>query len=207
MERLSWNHERRAHARFDHISPVCIKNAETGNLCKARILNYSENGLYFESDSYLESGTPVYIAIKVSPFKREETDYDCYRASIIWRKESDDSFFYNSYGAQLHSTHYEKILGATELLHQEEQRKHKRKKADVPVNISVRDKLLTWYSKDISKSGMFIKSSAELNVGEILYLSVPEANGRLTLATGRIVWSNGDGFGIKFVTSDHSSIG
>lgn len=193
------NQERRTHVRFEHISPVCIKDDKIGNLFKGRMLDFCTNGLYFEADSFIEPGTVIHIALKISPLEIETSDYDCYRAIIIWRDMAEHSHFSYGYGIKLFSLNYEIILGATEFLYQEEQRKFRRSKVDIPINFRVRDKLLTGYSKDISKSGAFIKSSADLNVGENLYLSIPAINGKLYSLSGKIMWANQEGFGVKFI--------
>ena len=62
------NHERRDSARIEHTSALKIKELKSGRIHKARMLNHSKNGLYFETNSVLHPGDRISIAIQNSPF-------------------------------------------------------------------------------------------------------------------------------------------
>jgi hypothetical protein len=198
MDKPSSNSENRSRARFEHISPVCIKNWGDAALHRARMRNYSSDGLYFESDACFAEGSLVHIAIKSSPFRNAAADYDCYAAMIVWRDPLVESPFTYGYGITLFAADGAKIIGATELFQQPERRRHRRKKVRAHVNIGVREKLLVAHSKDFSPSGACIQSSAELNVGETLKLSVPAGNGSEINLEGKVVWSSPEGYGLRF---------
>ena len=51
-------HERRSDNRTDFKSPITIEDSK-GIIYKARMVNYSTNGLYIETDWLLQPGTGV----------------------------------------------------------------------------------------------------------------------------------------------------
>jgi hypothetical protein len=55
------NSEKRDCARFGFELPVIVEECDTGLQSNARMYNYSLNGMYFESDLSLSSGTRVNI--------------------------------------------------------------------------------------------------------------------------------------------------
>ncbi len=95
------NLERREHVRIDHTSALQIKELKSGKTHNARMLNYSKHGLYFESDSNLQAGENIHIAIENSPFSMKAGVLEYYNAKIKWRKKCKNSVFDFSYGVQL----------------------------------------------------------------------------------------------------------
>jgi hypothetical protein len=162
------------------------------------MMNYSTNGLYFESDNLIEEGEVVHIAIKSSPFSEDARGYDCYRALIVWCEKLEESFYTYGYGIHLFSSDYKKVLGATELFHYPDRRKHQRKCLDVSIDINVRDKKLSCITKDISETGAFIDTTEDLTVGEHIFLAVGNDRGLTAGLEGKVVRISPEGFGIKF---------
>ena len=95
------NHERRESVRIDHTSVLKIVDLESGKVHRARMLNYSKNGLYFETDSDLRPGNKISIAIQDSPYAEEPGVVEYYDAEIMWRKKFEDAFFDFGYGVAL----------------------------------------------------------------------------------------------------------
>mgnify|MGYP000476481887 CR=1 FL=1 len=81
------NPEKRDNARIDHQCLVTIENLTAGTINKAKMLNFSATGLYFEADNLMHPGEDIFIGIDNSPFASEQGLYECYRVEIIWRKE------------------------------------------------------------------------------------------------------------------------
>ena len=52
--------------------------------------------------------------------------------------------------------------------------------------------------KDVSRSGLFINSRAQLPAGEIITMALPFLNGKNDKCKGQIMRSTRDGFGIEF---------
>jgi hypothetical protein len=61
------------------------------------------------------------------------------------------------------------------------------------------DALLEGHAVDISPSGIFIKSGKRVRTGQIITLKIPDKTGKDVFVQGKVVWSNADGFGLKFI--------
>jgi hypothetical protein len=65
------------------------------------MFNYSDNGLYFEADIFLNPGAEVFIAIEASPFCNSTAGHEFYLAVIKHCSELDDANFHYGCGAQI----------------------------------------------------------------------------------------------------------
>ena len=92
------NTERRKNVRMEHISALKVANRKSGKIYKARMFNYCDDGLYFESDGILESGDQIYIEIQDSPYYSSNGVPEYHQAQIAWRKKLKDSYFEYGYG-------------------------------------------------------------------------------------------------------------
>ena len=193
------NPENRYNARINYKSPVTIENLKAGIIYQARMLNFSKYGLYFETDSLLGLGDEVFIGIEYSPYAESEDTYECVRAKIMWRRELPTSFFKFGYGVK-YSIDYEKQKsrnGSLKIV--EDQRKHARKRYSRRILFSTRDKILSGITKDISPSGVFIKTHNRLEVGQTVTLVVPLKNDKKAKILSEVTWYGSDGFGVKFL--------
>ena len=84
VEQTVENFENRNNTRINHTSSLQVKDLQSGKIHKAKMVNFSKEGVYFESDSVLNPGMQVYIGIKNSPY---DAGADVYRAEIRWRKQ------------------------------------------------------------------------------------------------------------------------
>ena len=98
------NTERRVNARLPHSSPLKVKDVAKGRFQKGRTINYSKNGLLFETNTFFEPGTEVFIAIEDTPFDDPVDGQDFYLAVIRHCRELDDSHFRYGCGAELVSS-------------------------------------------------------------------------------------------------------
>lgn len=104
VDRLNWND--RAFCYFEigsaerifHKSSVKIKELKKGTFINARMLYYTENGVYIEADSLLLPGTEIYLGIKDSPFLAFANVYDVYRAEVVWLKLLNSGPYKYGYG-------------------------------------------------------------------------------------------------------------
>ena len=97
------NFENRNNVRINHNSSIQVKDLQSGKIHKAKMVNFSKEGVYFESDSVLNPGMQVYIGIQNSPLASLPDVLEYYRAEIIWRKKLTCSFFRFGYGVKLGS--------------------------------------------------------------------------------------------------------
>lgn len=193
------NPENRNNARIKYKSPVTIENLRAGVIYKARMLDYSKHGLYFETDSMLPLGEEVFIGIEYSPFSDSHDTYECLRARIMWRRELPTSYFKFGYGVRF-SIDYDKQRSQTgNLKIVEDQRKHLRKPYSKPIVFAAKNQIFKGITKDISPAGVFIETDTTLHAGQIITLAIPLKKARTAKIKGRVVWSNEDGFGVKFL--------
>ena len=189
--------EDRAQPRFDHTSPLKIKDLGSGEIYEARMQNYSNGGIYFESNGLLEKGIKIYICIPNSPYARASGVLEYYTGEVMWRKNLKQSHFKYGYGIQLAfvSTKTGSDINVPLV---RELRKHSRKPYFQNILYSTQKGLHTGRTINFSASGAFIATEENLKVGQKLKLSLPLKNGKSAVLEGQIVWKNEVGFGLKF---------
>ena len=189
--------KKRDNTRFDYQAPIVLEDAKFGILQGARMFNYSDFGLYFETDHFLAPGTDIYIGIPNSPYTPDPEIYERYHAIIKWRKPLKESSFYYGYGVRFLETDpldrpIERGI---------ESRKHPRKACSLYVKYAVQSKIYPGEIKNISLGGVFLKTNENdgLDVGQQLQLAIPNRKkGSVIKRYARVTWSNHSGFGIEF---------
>jgi hypothetical protein len=189
--------EMRSSARIDHSSPIQIKDIHSGNLHRAKMLNYSSEGLYFESDSMLRSGMQIYLGIKDSPFAASPDVIEYRRAEILWRKKLKQSYYSFGYGVKFHAAGKQRVVPTEKSTSKAELRRHPRKACRNTTRLCTDDAIFEGEIKNVSLSGIFISSDKALSVNQILTLSVPGKGGKALKMEGQVVWCNHEGCGIK----------
>ena len=189
------NLERRDKARLPYVCPISVKDLMSDKSCSARMFNCSDTGIYFESDALLESGAEVYIGLRHSPFEDRPSDYTCYRTTIMWRKElEEDAHFFYGYGTQIFPPE-----SPGKAKSHRKQRRHPRRPFNRQVRFAADHTISEGLAVDISASGVFVTSGKRLRTGQIITLRIPDKTGKDVVVQGRVVWSNADGFGLKFI--------
>lgn len=195
------NPEKRNKARTNHICPVTIEDLKVGLIYKAQMLNYSENGLYFEADKLLGPGEGIFIGIENSPITALSNTYECYRAKIIWRKKLTTPTFYYGYGAR-YTVNYNKLnLQISDFQEWDDIRRHKRKPYSKPIFFATENRVFGGLTQNISPAGVFIKANENIAAGQIVTLGIPLRKKKKAKVKGRVVWSNLEGFGVKFLSN------
>ena len=54
-------------------------------------------------------------------------------------------------------------------------------------------------TKNVSASGVYLEAKENFEVGQIITLALPFKNEKKLKIKGEVVWSNGRGFGIRFL--------
>ena len=196
---MAFNSEKRNKARVHYQCPVTIEDLQVGRIYRARMLNCSENGLYFEADKLLQPGEGVFIGIEDSPIISLADTYTCYRAKIIWRKKLTTSSFYYGYGVK-YTVDYNKLdlqVGVEKELN--DIRRHVRKPYSRPVFFLAENRRYGGLTKNISPAGAFIKTHESLGIGKVLTLGIPFKKGKKAKIKSKVVWSNPEGFAVKFL--------
>jgi len=194
---MNSNPEKRDNTRFDYQAPIVLEDAKFGILQGARMFNYSDFGLYFETDHFLAPGTDIYIGIPNSPYTPNRDIYERYHAIIKWRKPLKESSFYYGYGIRF----LEADPMNRPIKRGIESRRHPRKPCSLYVKYAVRRKIYPGEIKNISLSGAFIKTNENdgLDVGQPLQLAIPNRKkGNVIKRIARVIWSNHKGLGVEF---------
>ena len=195
---MNSNPEQRDNTRFDYQAPIVLEDAKFGILQGARMFNYSDFGLYFETDHFLAPGTDIYIGIPNSPYTPDSNIYERYHAIIKWRKPLKESSFYYGYGVRfLDADPLDRPLKRGI-----ESRRYPRKACSLYVKYAVQRKIYPGEIKNISLGGVFLKTNENdgLDVGQQLRLAIPNRKkGRVIKRQARVTWSNSSGFGVEFL--------
>ena len=202
------NLENRESARLDHVSTLQVQDIESGKIHKARMFNFSKEGVYFESDSVLNTGMQIYIGIQNSPYASLPDVLEYHRAEIMWRKKLKDSFFRFGYGAKLTSMADEQDSKPADKQDSKpndsnqtkDLRKRPRRPYDKFTLFTTQNGIFEGSIKNISPAGVFIMSKNTFKVGQTLTLVLPSKNGKDVKVKGKIVWTNDEGFGLKFLS-------
>ena len=193
------NQEKRNDARLDDHRKISVKDLKAGIFHKATMLNYSKNGMYFETDSIMEPGTEIYLGVENSSDESFADEYECRRAEIMWRKKLKKSFFNYGYGIKFFSEENKKEQKSANQSEKVDARKHPRKPYSKSVIYAVDNQILEGTTQNISLSGIFIKANKKFRVGETVILSLPSKTKERIKIKGEIAWSSDEGFGVKFI--------
>ena len=166
------NHEKRENVRLDEYRPISVKDLKAGIFHKVTMLNYSKNGMYFETDSILAPGAEIYLGIEDSSHASFVDEFECKLARIIWRKKLKKSFYNYGYGVKFISADNAKEQKCGNQRKGIDSRKH---------------------------SSIFLKTKDKLRVGQTMILSLPSKTKKGLKIRGKVVWSNHDGCGVKFL--------
>lgn len=183
--------------RFDHFSPLHVHDLKSGKLHEARMVNYSNRGIYFESDGLFQKDTKIYISMQNSPYAQSSDVLEYISGEVKWRKSLKQSLFKYGYGIELVVVSSKKGLETNDT-QVKELRRHSRKPYFQNILCKSSKELHTGRAKNISPSGVFIATKENLSVGQQLKLSLPQKKGKSVLIMGQIVWLNEEGFGFKF---------
>ena len=113
----------------------------------------------------------------------------------MWRKElKEDSHFFYGYGCQIKQRKSPERSEPSR-----EDRRHPRRPFNKPVRFAIEDRVSEGLASDISPSGVLVKSGRQPRAGQVVTLRIPDKTGKGLIVKGRVVWSNGDGFGLKFI--------
>lgn len=194
---MNSNPEKRDNTRFDYQTPIVLEDSKFGVLQGARMFNYSDFGLYFETDHFLAPGTDIYIGIPNSPYTPGQEVYERYHVLIKWRKPLKRSSFYYGYGVRFLDTD---PLDRP-IKRGIESRRHPRKPCAVNIKYAAQHKILPGEIINISLGGAFLKTDQVdgLEVGQQLALAIPNRKkGSVIKRHGRVIWSNRNGLGLQF---------
>ena len=197
---MNQNHDQRADTRLNYKSPLKVKDLESGIIFRARMVDYSKNGLCFETNQRLPISREINIGIEHSPYTSPSfrSDESCH-AKIIWCKKLATGLFKYGYGVRYIYVSEEEISQSNDLKKRKDLRKHPRKSCFIPVLFATPRYFFKGLAQNISHRGAFIKTNHSLKIGQTFALTIPLKEGLNAMIKGSVVWSNQVGFGAKFL--------
>jgi hypothetical protein len=190
--------EKRHHDRMNHNTMATLESLDIGPIQNNRMLNCSDEGLYFESDQLLLPGTEVFI--RIENFQHGQTGaYRCHHVNIKWGKRIKDTPYTYGYGAKFAASHDEGNSLEIDSNQIKDLRKHPRKYYNKPAIFGFENKSYEGFISNISRNGCFIENRESLNIGQILELVIPrtkfDENNMLEVEVTRL---SPIGVGVKF---------
>lgn len=196
--------EKRANPRTPCKVPATIEELRDSFLYRARLVNYSKNGMFLETDVILDPEAEIVIGLEDSPFASRESSPDapvCYRASVKWQKTTIGSIFNFGYGVQFIADEDPKSLPAKTSPAERDLRQHPRRAYSKPVFFTSENHFYKGLTRNISRHGVFLKAKGNFNVGQTIKLVIPGTkidNG--VMLKGEVVHYSQAGIGVKFKT-------
>jgi Tfp pilus assembly protein PilZ len=197
-------YEKRADVRNIYKSPITVEDLKAGKAYRARMVNYSRNGLYFETDWHLKSGAEIHIVVENSPKVPSSFDLkERYRAEIMWQTKLEDSLCNYGYGVKYISDSDIENLQRGGLKdtknNNEELRRHPRRSYPKTVFFTSQNQYYEGLTHNISKGGIFIETKNKFSVGQIIKLVIPGTKiDKNVMLKGEIIHVNQRGVGVKF---------
>ena len=193
------NPEKRQSARLDTYRRISVKDLKSGLIHKVTMLNHSKTGMYFETDSFLQPGTRVYIGIENSSQLEFIDEFECKMVEIAWRKKLKKSLYNYGYGVKLFLPDKAIEQKCEKQRKAVDKRKHPRKPFSNSVLYVAANQILSGLSKNISASGIFIESKTRLKVGQTVVLYINFQNRKRVKIKCRVIRTDHQGFGAKFL--------
>ena len=159
---------RRFEERIIYKFPVKVRHASNGQCYNARITNYSDGGLYIETDMELDVGGKINIRVKESLSESLPYSSGHYVAKLVWRKKLENSFFKYGYGATNISEFVSPNSQGDDSNERQELREYSRKTVYKPVFFYSRKRILDGYIYNLSRGGAFIRTNYSSADGEII---------------------------------------
>jgi Tfp pilus assembly protein PilZ len=184
--------------RTAYLTPLQVTDLSSGDTYEAKMLDYSENGICFASDEVFERGTALYFSILYPPNYFTSRVFEYYKGEVVRRTDLKGSAFSYEYGIQLVSASSRQESNSKNAKTTKESRNHPRRAFFRSLRFGTQKDIYTGSTKNISASGVFIAANEKLKVGQLLNLNLPLKKGKMVRAVGQIVWTNDEGFGLKF---------
>ena len=191
--------ERRNDVRALFKTPILVEVLNAGYIYRARMVNYSKNGIFIETDVGLQPGEEIYIGIEESPYPLSTDTARSYRAKVIWQKGLKNSIFNFGYGVIIISGQKKQTLLDREFEDRQELRKYPRKPYSNTVYFTSQNQYYRGLIYNISRRGVFIKTNDIFSIGQIIKLVIPGTKiDKGVMLTAEVVRLSEMGIGVTF---------
>jgi len=192
--------ENRKFARATLKSPVIVSKLNSRNLHTARMVNYSSNGMYLETDRLIPPEQEIFIGFENLPSGFSTDAPKGYRAKVIWQKKLKESIFDYGYGVNIISAYKIPKSQTRGVRRKQDRRKHPRRPYQKPVFFTGQNKYFEGIIKNISQNGAFIEINNNFSEGQSIRLVIPGTKiDKGMMLKSSIVRKDKDGIGVKFL--------
>jgi hypothetical protein len=192
--------ENRKSARTTQKSPVFVGNLDSGDSYTARMVNYSSNGMYLETDSVIPLEQEIFIGIENLPPGFSAGAPKGYRVKVIWQKKLKDSIFNYGYGVHIVSAYNIPKSPTKGTQRKQDRRKHPRRSYQRPVFFTAQSQYYEGNIKNISRNGAFIEINHSFSEGQSIRLVIPGTKiDKGVMLKSAIVRKDQDGIGVQFL--------
>jgi Tfp pilus assembly protein PilZ len=163
--------EKRQHKRRDSNISISLESLQIGVKKNSRIVNRSDNGLYFESNQFFEPGSDIFI--RIEELTDDETEpYECHHARVIWGKRLSNRSHSYGYGVKYVELADDEDSPDEGSGQKKELRRHPRMSCGKLATLGDENKTYTGFISNISRNGCFIENVEFLNVRQTLELDI-----------------------------------
>jgi hypothetical protein len=193
--------ERRNDPRHIYKAPVLVQESNSVYIYRARMVNYSDRGIYIETDIALDRATDLIISIEDSKFippTAPPGNPKFFRAKILWQKKLKDNIFNLGYGSKIISVADDLKALDTNLPVVQELRKHPRKSCQKLTYFAWSDQYSKGAIDNISRGGVSILTRDKLTVGQTIRFVIPGTKyDKGTMLKGKVAYTSPKGIGVK----------
>jgi hypothetical protein len=192
--------ENRKSARTTQKSPVFVGNLDSGDSYTARMVNYSSNGMYLETDRVIPLEQEIFIGIENLPPGFSADAPKGYRVKVIWQKKLKDSIFNYGYGVHIVSAYNIPKSSTKGIQRGQDRRKYPRRSYQRPVFFTAQNQYFEGIIKNISRNGAFIEIKSNFSEGQSIRLVIPGTKiDKGVMLKSTIVHKDQAGIGVQFL--------
>jgi Tfp pilus assembly protein PilZ len=186
-----------------------------------KMFNFSQDGLYFESNQNIHPGDDVYIGIGYHPHQADDNIQLLFGVEVVWRKDLQDSSYRYGFGSKFISSNNSLVkevdignsllkkskmkelekqsLSGQDVKAEGDSRKHPRKPCKKLLIFTYKNQQYKGLVTSISRGGAFLITESKLALGEIINLVIQKRkNSKDLKVKAWIVRSTPKGVGVSF---------
>jgi Tfp pilus assembly protein PilZ len=206
--------ERRKHKRYQYEAAISHDILSQEATPAGKIYNFSNNGLYFESNQTFYTGEEIFVEIIDHPRSSDIGLELLFDVEIVWRKELQGSVFKKGYGAKISRPveSIEKTIAESippqssprrfpkpEKVEKKDARAYPRKACRKSLLFNYKNTICRGLLTSISRGGAFFKSQSRLSLGHKIKFVITIGRTRKNIKLmGWIVRLTPEGFAVTF---------
>jgi len=206
--------ERRKHKRYQYEAVISHDILSQEATPAGKIYNFSNSGLYFESNQAFYTGEEIFVEIIDHPRSSDIGLELLFDVEIVWRKELQGSVFKQGYGAKINTpvesiekTFAESIplkgsprpVPKPEKIEKIDARAYPRKGCHKSLLFDYKSTICRGLVTNISRGGAFFKATSKFSLGHKIKFVITDGKTRKNIKLmGWIVRLTPEGFAVTF---------